>query len=131
MAWLGAHIIKYIVTSINNEKQTLRAYLFSSGGMPSAHSAAVVAMTTIIALKDGIDSGLFGMALLFAVIIMYDAIKVRRSSGEQGLVIHKLIKETKSRITLPRVAKGHTPTEVAAGALLGAIIGFIVFITTV
>ena len=130
LAWVSAHIIKFVISSINKERRTLRAYLFISGGMPSAHSAAVVAMVTIIGLKDGISSGLFGLALLFAVIVIYDAVKVRRSAGEQGIAIHKLLKETGSKIKLPRVAKGHTPTEVALGAVLGAAIGIVVFLST-
>ena len=130
LAWVSAHIIKFVISSINKERRTLKAYLFISGGMPSAHSAAVVAMVTIIGLKDGISSGLFGLALLFAVIVMYDAVKVRRSAGEQGIAIHKLLKETGSKIKLPRVAKGHTPTEVALGAVLGAAIGIVVFLAT-
>jgi uncharacterized protein len=130
LAWVVAHIVKFVISSLNKEKRTIRAHLFISGGMPSAHSAAVVAMVTIIGLKDGIKSGLFGLAVLFAIIVMYDAVKVRRSSGEQGLVIHELIKESKRKIKLPRVAKGHTPTEVAFGALLGAVIGYVVFLST-
>lgn len=130
-AWLGAHLVKYIISSIKKEKRTLRAYLFVSGGMPSAHSAAVVAMVTIIGLKNGFSSGLFGMALLFAIIVMYDAMKVRRSSGEQGLAIYRLIKETKSKMELPRVAKGHSLEEVALGALLGLVVGFVVFLSTI
>jgi len=130
LAWLGAHIVKFIISSINNEKQTIRSYLFISGGMPSAHSAAVVAMATIIGLKDGFDSGLFGLATLFAVIVMYDAMKVRRSSGEQGAAILKLIKEVNTKIQFPKVAKGHTPMEVGFGALLGATIGIVVFLST-
>jgi hypothetical protein len=61
---------------------------------------------------------------------MYDAIMVRRSSGEQGAAIHQLIKEQKSSVPLPRAAKGHTPVEVAVGALLGLIIGVVVFLAT-
>ena len=68
---------------------------------------------------------------------MFDAIRVRRSSGEQGVALTQLIKKLeatkqlkKGEVPLPRVAKGHTPVEVAAGALLGAIIGVIVFFAT-
>ena len=129
-AWLGAHAIKYVISMLNKEKRSLRAHLFISGGMPSSHSAAVVSMTTIIALRDGVASGLFGMAALFALIVMYDALKVRRSSGEQGLAIHQLIKETKSKVKMPRVAMGHTPLEVSLGASLGLIVGVIVFFAT-
>jgi acid phosphatase family membrane protein YuiD len=130
VAWIIAHVVKFVISYIKKEKQTLRSYLFISGGMPSAHSATVVAMATIIGLKDGFGSGLFGLAVLFGMIVMYDAMKVRRSSGEQGFAIHRLIKETKSKIELPRVAKGHTPLEVALGAVLGVIVGIVVFLST-
>lgn len=130
VAWLGSHLVKYIISSIKKEKSSLRTYLFVSGGMPSAHSAAVTAMTTLIWLRDGLGSGLFGLSLLFACITMYDAMKVRRSSGEQGEAISQLIKESKSKVKLPRVAKGHTPVEVAFGVALGVLIGVIVFLST-
>ena len=130
VAWLGAHAIKYVISAVHREKRNLRAHLFISGGMPSSHSATVTAMAMIIALRDGIASGLFGIAALFALIVMYDAMKVRRSSGEQGIAIRQLIKETKSKINLPRVAMGHTPLEVSLGASLGLIVGVIVFFAT-
>jgi acid phosphatase family membrane protein YuiD len=62
---------------------------------------------------------------------MYDAVKVRRSSGEQGEAIHSLIKEQKSSVKLPRAAKGHTPVEVVAGSILGVIIGIVVYFSTI
>jgi acid phosphatase family membrane protein YuiD len=129
-AWVAAHAIKFVISAANKEKRNLRAHLFISGGMPSSHSAAVVSMATIIGLRDGIDSGLFGVASLFALIVMYDAMKVRRSSGEQGIAIHQLIKEAKSKVKLPRVAMGHTPLEVSLGAILGLSVGIIVFFAT-
>jgi hypothetical protein len=131
VAWFGAHVIKYIVGSIKKEKHGFRSHLFISGGMPSSHSATAVSMMTIIGLRDGINSGLFGLATLFALIVMYDAMKVRRSSGEQGEAICELIKEQKSKVKLPRAAKGHTPTEVIIGAFLGATIGIVVFFSTI
>ncbi|NTW62180.1 divergent PAP2 family protein [Candidatus Saccharibacteria bacterium] len=130
MAWAIAHIVKYIISKSKQEKASIRTYLFVSGGMPSAHSAAVMAMTTTIALNDGIGSGLFGLSLLFSMITMYDALKVRRSSGEQGAALRALIKESKSKVALPRVAKGHTPLEVSLGGILGIAIGVVVFIAT-
>jgi acid phosphatase family membrane protein YuiD len=131
VAWFGAHIIKYIVGSIKKEEYGFRSHLFISGGMPSSHSATAVALMTIIGLRDGISSGLFGLATLFALIVMYDAMKVRRSSGEQGEAIQELIKEQKSKVKLPRAAKGHTPLEVVIGAFLGLVIGLVVFFSTI
>ena len=98
--------------------------------MPSAHSATVVALVVVIGLRDGIDSGLFGLASLLASIVMYDAMMVRRSSGEQGKAIQQLIKEQKSTVPMPRAAKGHTPVEVLIGGALGSVIGLVVFLAT-
>ena len=129
IAWLVSHIIKSIVSCVKKEKRSFRQ-LFASGGMPSSHSASAVALATVVALLDGVGSGLFGVAALFSMIVMYDAMKVRRSSGEQGSAIQELIKEQKSNVRLPRVSKGHEPLEVFFGALLGLVIGIIVFLAT-
>jgi len=131
IAWLGAHLIKYIISLIKKEKYELKSYLFMSGGLPSSHTATATAIMTVIGLKDGTDTGLFGLSVLFALIVMYDAMKVRRSSGEQGEAIKSLIESHNSKIKLPRVSKGHTPVEVAFGALLGMIIGAVVFLSTI
>ena len=64
------------------------------------------------------------------MIVMYDAVMVRRSSGEQGIAIQELIKLGKANVVLPRSAKGHTPLEVAVGAVLGLVIGVVVFLAT-
>jgi len=129
-AWLIAHIIKFTIAKIRSEKRQLLSQLFISGGMPSSHSATSVATLTVIGLIDGFGSGLFGLAGLFTLIVVYDAVKVRRSSGEQGEAIRALIKEQGSSIALPRAAKGHTPVEAIVGSILGAIIGVVVFLAT-
>ncbi|MNH50485.1 Divergent PAP2 family protein [compost metagenome] len=128
--WVIAQGTKYIIMVIRHRSFDHLRQLYLSGNMPSAHSATVVALVVVIGLRDGIDSGLFGLAALLASIVMYDAMMVRRSSGEQGKAIQELIKEQKSGVALPRAAKGHTPVEVFAGAVLGALIGLVVFLAT-
>jgi hypothetical protein len=91
--------------------------------MPSSHSAITVALATLIGFTEGTDTAVFALAALFAAVVMYDAVMVRRSSGEQGTAIMSLIEELKSKINLPRAAKGHEPLEVAVGAILGFAIG--------
>lgn len=130
IAWFGAHIVKYVIGYNKNERHDFKTQLFMSGGMPSSHSTTVVALMAVIGLRDGFESGLFGLAALFALIVMYDAVKVRRSSGEQGVAIQSLIKEQNSKVKLPRAAKGHTPLEVVIGAVFGALIGIVVFFST-
>lgn len=129
-AWLLAHIVKYAIASSRGTQLDLTHQLFISGGMPSSHAATSVAIWMVILLKDGAASGLFGLATFVVLVVCYDAVKVRRSSGEQGEAITQLIKETKSKVRIPRAAKGHTPLEVFAGALFGAIIGAVVFLAT-
>lgn len=129
-AWLIAQGAKYLLVAVRQRRFDHFRQLYLSGNMPSAHSASVVALVSVIALRDGTNSGLFAVAALFAAIVMYDAVMVRRSSGEQGVAIQQLIKEQKSSVAIPRAAKGHTPVEVAVGALLGVIIGAVVFLAT-
>lgn len=130
VAWLIAQGAKYLLVALRQRRFDHVRQLYLSGNMPSAHSATVVALVVVVALKDGTSSSVFSVAALFAAIVMYDAMMVRRSSGEQGLAIQALIKERKSRIKLPRAAKGHTPIEVMVGAILGVVVGVVVFLAT-
>ncbi len=129
-AWLLAHVVKYTIAASKGTQTDLTHQLFISGGMPSSHAATSVAVWAVIALKDGISSGLFGLATFVVLVVCYDAVKVRRSSGEQGEAITQLIKESKSKVRIPRAARGHTPVEVIAGSIFGAIVGLIVFLAT-
>lgn len=128
--WLIAQGLKYIIVALKTRHFDHLRQLYLSGNMPSAHSTSVVALATVIGLIDGVGSGLFSLAALFAAIVMYDAMMVRRSSGEQGNALQLLITELKSGVPLPRAAKGHSPLEVLAGAVLGGLIGVVVFLAT-
>ena len=126
-AWLLSHVVKYIIATIQGKRLDFTHQLFVSGGMPSSHAATSVAVWMVILLTDGPASGLFGLATLVVLIVTYDAVKVRRSSGEQGAAIAQLIKESKSKAVIPRAAKGHTPLEVFVGSVFGALIGAAVY----
>lgn len=130
VAWLASHVVKYLIAMHKGQQLDFTHQLFISGGMPSSHAATSVAVWTVILLKDGVQSGLFGLATLLVLVVTYDAVKVRRSSGEQGDAIAQLIRVSKSDIRIPRAAKGHTPLEVLVGALFGSVIGFVVFFAT-
>ncbi len=121
--WIVAQLSKYVVASFKNGRLASLRQLYLSGNMPSAHTATVIALLVVIALKDGVGSGLFGLALVFASVVIYDAMMVRRSSGEQGVALTALLKSQKSKIPLPRVAMGHTPFEVVIGAFIGLLVG--------
>ncbi len=122
LAWLVAQILKFAISA-------LRGYinfklLYQSGGMPSAHTALIVSITTTVAVIEGVSSPLFGVILVLAMIIIYDALGVRRSSGLQAVAIQNIYKNEEiddSRLALGD-AKGHSPHEVLAGGLLGLLI---------
>jgi uncharacterized protein len=130
VAWLSAHVVKFYINYRKDRTHRFSSNLFTSGGMPSSHTTSVVALTTMIYLVDGVNSSIFGLSLLFSLIVMYDATKVRRSSGEQGEAIATIIKKLEIDVKKPRSDKGHTPHEVAAGILLGLVIGLVVFLAT-
>lgn len=127
LAWFGSHLVKYFTGSMGGKG--VRS-LFASGGMPSSHSATAMSLVTIIGLRDGTGSAVFGLAALFALIVMYDSAKVRRSAGDQGRILKELIKEQKSRVDLPYVTDGHLPLEVFFGAVFGAGVALVVYFTT-
>ena len=130
-AWVVAQGSKYLFTVAKSRSVRKFRSLYISGGMPSAHSATAVAVLMVVALKDGVDGGLFGVAALLTAIVMYDAMMVRRSSGKQGEIIARLVEASGSKEILPRFAKGHEPAEVAIGALVGAAVGAVVFLVTI
>lgn len=121
--WIIAQSLKYIFASVKGGGLASFRKLYISGNMPSAHSSTVVSVLTVIGFMDGVDSGLFGFAFVMTTIVLYDAMMVRRSSGEQGKSLTELIREQKSKVRLPRVAKGHTPLEVAVGSFIGLLVG--------
>ena len=130
LGWIIAQGLKYVFGSVKTRTLGNYRQLYLSGNMPSAHSATVAALATVVGMKDGVDSALFAIAALLAAIVMYDAVMVRRSSGEQGTAIQALIQEVRSKVIVPRAAKGHTPEEVIAGMVIGIIIGIAVFLAT-
>ena len=98
-----------------------------SGGMPSCHSAAVCGLTTSILINEGLNSPLFAIAAIFAIVVMYDAMGVRRETGIQAKVLNEMIElfeKLGSDVQYEDKLKefvGHTPFQVAMGALLGTV----------
>lgn len=127
-AWFIAQLIKLITVFIEERKINFNR-LIETGGMPSSHSALVVALTTQIAKIDGITSNTFAISLIFSMIVMHDAAVIRRAVGEQASKLNKLIEdfyrgEASVNDRLQELL-GHTPFEVLVGAALGLLIGLI------
>ncbi|MGN0136636.1 divergent PAP2 family protein [Anaerotignum sp.] len=123
IAWAAAQGIKIILTLIVDKKFDA-SRIVGTGGMPSSHSSFTMALSFSIGKYYGFDSPLFAVAMIFSFVTMYDAQGIRRAAGKQAEILNMLILEHK----IPDVDKlkellGHTPLEVAAGALLGIVIG--------
>jgi acid phosphatase family membrane protein YuiD len=127
LVWVMAQGIKFSLALVRGEFD-LR-YLFASGGMPSVHSAVVCSLATVAFIEGGATSAMFGIAAVYAGIVMYDSFGVRRSTGEQAHALNKLLDELTERGSIAdrtrygklREVLGHKPTEVIAGALLGVV----------
>jgi acid phosphatase family membrane protein YuiD len=125
LSWALAQVLK-VASSFVREHRLNWRWLYSAGGMPSSHSALVSSITVAIALSEGVDSPLFALAVGVAAVVMYDAAGVRRAAGRQATVLNHIIDElfqghpiSEERL---RELLGHTPLQVAAGALLGFIV---------
>jgi uncharacterized protein len=99
--------------------------LFSTGGMPSSHSALVTSLATATGLQYGFESAYFAISCVLALIVMYDARGVRQESGQHARVLNNIVRELMSGHTLSerelKELLGHTTMEVFVGALVGII----------
>ena len=120
--WFIAQFSKLIITLIWDKRFDL-SQLTSMGGMPSSHSATVCALATTIGKLEGFTSPLFAISFFFALIVMYDAAGVRRTVGDQSVIINRIIAELfKDNPEFEKGLKefiGHTRLEIIIGAALG------------
>jgi len=120
-AWASAQIIKtFLYAAIHKTLDIHR--LFGDGGMPSGHSATVTAMATTAALEYGLASPIFAVTAIIAIIVMHDAMGVRREAGKHAKVLNDLMLSLSQDVPPEDVLKeflGHTPLQVCFGALLG------------
>ena len=128
LAWAIAQAVKLLLTSVRQRRLYLRT-LADTGGMPSSHSAIVMGLTTAVGRYDGLSSATFAIALIFSVVVMYDAQGVRRAAGRQAEVLNRLIEDVFAQRGLReerlRELIGHTPFQVLVGAALGVAVGFL------
>ncbi len=126
-AWLIAQVLKVLFFMIKNRKFDIER-LVGAGGMPSSHSALVVALCVSLAIEEGLRSPLFALAIIFACIVMYDAAGVRRAAGKQAKFLNELIREFLSghafNDTKFKELLGHTPLEVLLGGILGGVVAY-------
>ena len=124
--WLFAQFLK-IPTEYLRSRRWMWAMFFAAGGMPSSHSALMVAGTLAVGLYHGFDNPIFGVAVGITMIVTHDAAGVRRQAGKHAERINVLFEELlQGHLLNEKELKeviGHTPLEVIGGIILGLIVG--------
>lgn len=130
VAWLCAQVLKTLIYwGMNRHLDISR--LFGDGGMPSGHSATVMAMAVCSGIRYGMGSFEFAVTIMLAIIVMHDAMGVRLETGKQAKAIKEiaqLLEALGQDVTNEEKLKefvGHTPSQVVAGALLGGCIALL------
>ena len=126
LAWAAAQLCKLLIELVAHHRLDW-SRLTGDGGMPSGHAATVVALATAALLRYGATSGAFAVSTVLAIIVMHDAMGVRWQAGQHARTINELLlklSDTPPEQLLEEFL-GHTPLQVAAGALLGALVAIL------
>ena len=117
-------LYKFLFEWIRRRDFDLRV-LARAGGMPSSHAAMVCSLVSTIGYRSGPRSDVFALALVFALIVMYDATGVRQAAGKQAKVLNQILRELFSGQPVSEEELkefiGHSPIEVYVGALVGVL----------
>lgn len=131
VGWLSAQFIKTVIKlltrRIKSFKELIELLFWRTGGMPSSHSSLVSSVCTSIGFKSGFNTDIFILACCFMLVVIRDAVGVRRSSGVQAKAINEIgLNLSNKGIMRYRPIKeiqGHKPLEVVIGCVLGISIG--------
>lgn len=131
IAWILAQIIKIFTGYFSENRFSITKFFCGTGGMPSSHSATVMALLVSSAIRYGFASFEVAISTLLAIIVMSDATGVRYETGKQATVINELVKEIFSGKATDinqnlKTLIGHTPFQVLVGGILGVIVALVV-----
>jgi acid phosphatase family membrane protein YuiD len=131
VALATAQSVKLVYYLVKDGKLNF-VHLFEAGGMPSAHSAMASALTIAIGLSFGWTSPLFAISIIFALVVMYDAMGVRRAASKQAFILNKLVDDIygdgKGDIEKLKEIMGHSPLEVVIGSALGIAVSALLYV---
>ncbi len=131
MVGSAVQFIKFTLSTIKNGEIKIK-YIFRPGHMPSAHSAFVISLVTVVAYFDSIFSTTFTISLVLAYIVIYDALIIRTNIGYNGKAINNLVKEintiNKENYPAMKEVVGHSFWEIVIGSILGFILSALLII---
>lgn len=129
ISWFTAGVLKVIIDFIVMKRVSLTRVV-GSGGMPSSHTSTVVALTIASGYFSGVSSTEFAISVILAIIVIHDAVGVRQETGKQAELLNHMMFDTSlfNDIDFEKRLKeyvGHTPFQVAVGAIVGIIVSTI------
>ena len=126
ITWVVVGPIKFLINSARTRKWAFG--LVGNGGFPSNHSAVVSSMATLIALREGISSPAFGVAVTLAFIVVIDANSLRQHVGKQAAAINHLANASPAHSGHKHLRErmGHTVVEICGGLCTGIALGFLI-----
>lgn len=131
LGWFVAQVLKTLIDMWSNGKFSFER-LYGNGGMPSSHSATVCALMTSAGYRYGLSSFEFAISFILGLVVMVDAMGVRRETGKQAKLLNMMMEQDFWNFDDPVVFEkklkefiGHTPLQVVCGAVLGVIVACI------
>lgn len=128
IVWFFIQSFKVIYDLVTTKKFNFKR-IIGAGGMPSSHTAVVTTLAAMVGKSQGFDTPIFAMAVIFSLVVMYDAAGVRRAAGKQARLLNKIVEtpglsgvEVQERLV---EVLGHTPLQVLVGAVIGIAVGLI------
>jgi acid phosphatase family membrane protein YuiD len=125
LAWLVAGILKFLINSLKARRFALD--LIGYGGLPSNHAAIVSSIAMLIALKEGVNTPSFGVAIALIFIVILDASSLRKQVGKHAAAINQLNALTTGSPSILRERMGHTRIEIFAGVITGSAVAYLVY----
>ena len=133
-SWFVAQILKTLIHAVKNKKIACER-MIGAGGMPSSHTAMVIAALVTTGRIDGVHSSVFGIAAVFSAVVIYDALNVRHAAGLHAKELNtinrlfnfRIREENSEKVGIKELNEflGHTPIEVVGGAVVGLTVGFV------
>jgi len=120
-----------LISSYFIKKKIDWSRLWETGGMPSSHTSSVMALTTSVAITEGLRSIAFAICAVFSIVVMFDAAGIRKAAGEHAGVINQLTDffstafDKKFNNEKLKELLGHSRTEVLVGAIVGFLIAIV------
>lgn len=128
IVWFCIQAFKVIYELVTTKKFNFKR-IIGAGGMPSSHTAVVTTLAAMVGKSQGFDTPIFAIAVIFSLVVMYDAAGVRRAAGKQARLLNKIVEtpglsgvEVQERLV---EVLGHTPLQVFVGAAIGIAVGLL------